>query len=236
MNIKLLKNIIKNIKKNQNNKNFDIFFDKYNSSNYSDKLAKQNPQYARLSDKGKLLFNAKAAQGNASLFNQNRPLEKFQDLIKYEMDRGIPYNELTDADLNILQNKAEQAYINSRMNYEDYFDSPIEGIEHYLNEFIRERTGIDLKARELNNELRKLSKEDLNKYTEDTFGQFFDKPTDASDVDFSELDGINTEEFPYDKYLNKLSLQQKELDNLLSTGGFDEKVRKINPKEYKDIK
>lgn len=236
MNIKLLKNIIKNIKKNQNNKNFDKIFDKYNSSNYSDNLAKQNPQYNRLSDKGRLIINAKAAQGNASLFNQDRPLERFQDIIEYEMNRGIPYKELTDNDLNILQNKAKQAYINSRIDYEDYFDSPVEGIEYYLNEFIREKTGIDLKARELNNELRKLSKEDLNKYTEDTFGQFFNKPTDASDVDFSELDGINTDEFPYDMYLNKLSFQQKELDNLLSTGGFNEKVRKINPKEYKNIK
>lgn len=236
MNIKLLKNIIKNIKKNQNNKNFDKIFDKYNSSNFSDNLAKQNPQYSRLSDKGKLLFNAKAAQGNASLFNQNRPLERFQDLIEYEMDKGIPYKELTDIDLNILQRKAEQAYRNSRMNYEDYFDSPVEGIEYYLNEFIREKTGVDLKARELNNELRKLTKEELNKYTEDTFGQFFDKPTDASDLDFSELNGINTEEYPYDKYLNKLSLQQKELDNLLSTSGFNEKVRKIDSKKYENIK
>lgn len=236
MNIKLLKSIIKNIKKNQNNKNFDKIFDKYNSSNFSDNLAKQNHQYNRLSDKSKLLFNAKAAQGNASLFNQERPLERFQDLIDYELNKGIPYKELTDIDLNILQRKAEQAYRNSRMNYEDYFDSPVEGIEYYLNEFIREKTGIDLKARELNNKLRKLTKEELNKYTEDTFGQFFDKPTDASDIDFSELNGINTEEYPYDKYLNKLSLQQKELDNLLSTGGFNEKVRKIDPKKYKNIK
>lgn len=229
MNIKLLKDIIKTIKKNQNNKNFDIIFDKYNSSNYSDKLAKQNPQYARLSDRGKLLFNAKAAQGNASLYNQNRPLEKFQDIIEYEMDKGIPYKELTDSDLNILQNKAEQAYINSRRNYEDYFDSHNEGIEYYLNEFIREKTGIDLKARELNNNLRKLSKEDLNRYTEENYSQFFDEPNNLS---IEQLDGTE----PFDNYLIKLLEQQKELDDLLATGGFDEKVRKINPKKYKDIK
>ena len=215
MNTKMLKTIIKAMKKNQNSPMFGKILDKYNSYNYTDKLAKQNPQYGRLSDKGKLLFNAKAAKDNAALLEGKVNAEHFSDSIKRHMENGIPLNELSDIDKRILENKAINAYRNSRMNYEDYFDSHNEGIEYYLNEFIKEKTGVDLQARKLNNELRKLPKEQLNQYVEDNYGQFFDKPNKLS---IEQLDGSE----PYDNYLIRLLEQKSIIDELEATGGFND--------------
>ena len=220
MNIRMLKTIIKAMKKNQNSPVFSKLLDKYNSSAFTDNLAKQNIQYNRLSDKGKLLFNAKAAQDNVDLLKSGRTLDKFSNLVEYELGRKIPLNELSDNEMKILENKAIDAYKNSRLDYEDYFDSHNEGIEHYLNEFIKERTGVDLQARKLNNDLRRLPKDQLNQYVEDNYGQFFDKPKELS------LDILDGSE-PYDNYLIRLLEQKKIIDDLEATGGFDEPVKII---------
>ena len=220
MNIRMLKTIIKAMKKNQNSPVFSKLLDKYNSPAFTDNLAKQNLRYNELSDKGKLLFNAKAAQDNVDLLKSGRTLDKFSDLVEYELGRKIPLNELSDNEMKILKNKAIDTYKNSRLDYEDYFDSHNEGIEYYLNEFIKERTGIDLQARKLNNDLRQLPKDQLNQYVEDNYGQFLDKPNKLS---IEQLDGSE----PYDNYLIRLLEQKKIIDDLEATGGFDEPVKII---------
>lgn len=220
MNTKLLKNIIKAMKNNQNSPLFSKLLDKYNLPAFTDNLAKQNLQYNRLSDKGRLIFNAKAAQDNVDLLKSGRTLDNFSNLVEYELDRKIPLNELSDIDMKFLEDKALDAYKNSRLDYEDYFDSHNEGIEYYLNEFIKEKTGVDLQARKLNNNLRQLSKNQLNQYVEDNYGQFFDKPNKLS---LEQLDGSE----PYDNYLIRLLEQEKIIDDLEATGGFNEPVKII---------
>lgn len=230
----LLKNLTKGIKNRmKNDERFRELFSKY--AEYSENSDKLPKVYNDLSNKYKQQINAKIAEGNIELEKQNRPLTDFRVGIEYELSKKRPLKSLTTDELSNIdiqaENLARKNYKYSiddsnKINYHDNFDSVNDAEDFYKNQLIYELTGRDKNNLFQEQILKKLSRNKLEKYTDETYGQFFDKP---NELDVNMLDGSE----PYDNYLINLFEQEKELDNLLSTGGFNEPIKHIDPKNYK---